>query len=228
MLYVYYGTDEVAARSAALAALGKKEVVRVEGRDYVEGQLLSLAEGNSLFGGTSAYLLDTPSDNQSFFDAVLDNAEQLSESPHLFVVVDKALLAADKKILSKSVGEIVEFKKVATATFNQFALTDALAARDKRQLWLLLQESWQHGSATEEIIGILWWQLKTMRLAALTKTATEAGMKDFPYRKAKSALSVFPLALVEEKSLSLTKLYHDARWGKGSMDQLLEMWVLSL
>ena len=81
---------------------------------------------------------------------------------------------------------------------------------------------------TEEIIGLVWWQLKTMRLAAMTQNATEAGMKDYPYRKAKSALQNFPLALVEARARALTKLYHDSRWGKGDLNQLFEMWVLSL
>jgi hypothetical protein len=152
----------------------------------------------------------------------------LANSEHTFVVLDKTILAADKKIFTKFAKSITEYKKESLSEFNQFALTDALALRDKRKLWLLLQESLRVGSATEEIIGILWWQLKTMRLAAKASSAEEAGMKDFPYRKAKGALEKFPLSLVEAKARSLTKLYHDARWGRGDLNQQLEIWVLTL
>ncbi len=228
MLQVFFGTDQNTVRDQALALFLGGEVIRLEAENFLEGQLQTLAEGSSLFGEKMNYLIDTPSLSQDFFESVLKTASTLASSPHQFVLVEKTLLVADKKIFTKYASSITEYKKTTTAEFNQFALTDALAVRDKRKLWLLLQESWRHGSATEEIIGILWWQLKTMRLASSTRTAEEAQMKDYPYRKAKSALQTFPLSLVEEKSFALTKLYHDARWGKGDLKQQLEIWVLSL
>jgi DNA polymerase III delta subunit len=228
MLQVVYGTDEIMVRTTALDFFASPGTVRIEAGNFVPGQLKTLAQGNSLFGEKTEYLLDTPSDNQAFFEEVLAEAATLADSEHLFVVIDKGLLAADKKVLAKHAASMVEYKKPTESSFNQFAITDAVASRDKRQAWLLVQEAWQNHIATEEIIGLVWWQLKTMRLAACTQTAAEAGMKDYPYRKAKSALQNFPLTLVEARARSLTKLYHDARWGKGDLNQLFEIWVLSL
>lgn len=228
MLYVYYGSDTNKVRAEALAKLETTNFSRIEASNFNVGQVLSSAEGQSLFGGNEAYLLDNPSENSEYWNEVLNGLDTLAKSEHLFVLVEAAILAEDKKKITKFAAEITEYKKTKTDEFNQFALTDALAARDKRQLWLLLQESLKNGSVAEEIIGILWWQLKTMRLAALTASATEAGMKDYPYKKAKAALLKFPLPLVVEKSRSLTALYHDARSGKGDMLEQLEVWTLSL
>lgn len=228
MLQVVYGTDEIMVRTTALEFFAANAAVRIEATTFMPGQLKTLAQGNSLFGELTQYLIDTPSDNQAFFEEVIAEAASLAESEHLFVMIDKSILAADKKVLTKYAASIVEYKKPSESSFNQFAITDAIASRDKRQAWLLVQEAWQNHIATEEIIGLVWWQLKTMRLAACTQNAAEAGMKDYPYRKAKSALQNFPLALVEARARALTKLYHDSRWGKGDLNQLFEMWVLTL
>lgn len=228
MLQVVYGTDETTVRKTALDFFVAAPIIRIEAGGFEGGQLATLAQGSSLFGEKMQYVLDTPSDNQAFLDEVLDTTAALAESEHLFVVIEKTVLAATKKVLAKYALTITEYKKPAEASFNQFAITDAIASRDKRQAWLLVQEAWQNHIATEEIIGLVWWQLKSMRLAACTTTPAEAGMKDYPYRKAKSALANFPLALVESKSRELTKAYHDARRGKGDPNQLFEMWVLTL
>ena len=111
---------------------------------------------------------------------------------------------------------------------NPFALTDALVARDKKALWLQLRTLLDNGLRGEEIVGTLWWQLKTMRMAGLTKSAEEAGMKDFSYNKAKQALRKYSKEEVERLSQELLVLYHDAHAGKGDMELSLEKWVLGV
>jgi hypothetical protein len=73
----------------------------------------------------------------------------------------------------------------------------------------------------------LWWQLKTLRLAELTQSADEAGVKSFPYDKAKRSLSKFAPGEVVALSESLLRLYHDARAGKRDLILALERWVLT-
>jgi hypothetical protein len=91
---------------------------------------------------------------------------------------------------------------------------------------VLLNQAQAAGSRPEEIIGILWWQLKALRLAKLTRTPDEAGMKDFPYKKAQQALRNFKEGEVDLLSHSLLELYHDAHQGKRDMSLALEEWVL--
>jgi hypothetical protein len=138
------------------------------------------------------------------------------------------LLAAAKKVYAKHTNELHEFAAVKAERFNTFALADALAARNKKRLWLLLHNAYESGITPEEIIGVLWWQLKSLRLAAVTKVAAEAGMKDFPYNKAKRGLSSLPLADAERLSHELLTLYHAGHAGEVDLKLALEQWVLTL
>jgi len=150
------------------------------------------------------------------------------ESPNTFIVLEGALLAPAKKSFAKHASsEPQEFVAEKSAAFNTFGMADALASKDRRQLWVLLQEAKQAGLAPEAIIGMLWWQLKAMRLAEVTTSASEAGMNEFPYNKAKRALGKFANGEVAQLSHSLQQLYHAGHGGVRDIDLALEQWVLS-
>ncbi len=233
MLSVYYGTDQIKVRQQAHAALDEvlldaETFTRIEADGYESGLLTSLSGGASLFSPRSVYLLESPSTNEEFKIDFLDAVDALAASEHIFITIEQTLNAADKKSITKYAHVIEEYKKKADEAFNAFALADALATKDKRSLWILLQTAKTNNLPAEKIIGTLWWQLKSIRLAAATRTYGEAGMKEYPYKKAKNALRVFPLELVEEKSRTLLKLYHDAHKGKRDLGMALEQWALTL
>lgn len=233
MLEVYFGNDVIRVRQAALKVIEAKvasgaTLQTIDDSNYVTGLYADVSGGVSLFGGEEIYLIDTPSNDSSMYEDTIANLEIFQASPHLFIVIESTLLAAEKKQFAKYADKLEEFKAVANERFNSFALADALAAKDKKSLWLLLHEAVLSGIAFEELIGTLWWQLKSLRLAAETKSATEAGMKDFPYNKAKRALVKFKPGEVEALSHSLLKLQHDSRLGKRDLDLALEQWVLKI
>lgn len=233
MLYVFYGTDQLQVRTQAHLTLTKilkegEEVERIEGDTYSAGKLQALSGTISLFSPRAVYLVETPSSDDMFGEDFMDSLEVLSNSEHQFVVIEQALTAAQKKKITTYATIVEEYKKTADTEFNPFKMSDALALRDKRSLWLLFQEAKAHNLSSEEIIGTFWWQLKTMRLAAVTKSAEEAGMKEYPYKKAKSALITFSLPEVEKKSRELLTLYHEGHQGKRDLDLALEAWVLGL
>lgn len=231
MLEVYFGNDTDAVRqhalkrSAALKAAGV-EVSTVTGDQYQSGMLRDAVGANSLFGGALGFVVDTPSSEVDLQTEVTEQLEAMAASEHVFVVIEGPLLAAAKKPYQKHAATLEEFKKAASERFNTFAMADALATKNKKQLWLLLQQARQAGESAEAVIGILWWQLKTLRLAALTGSATEAGLKDFPYNKAKRALGGFAPGELEQLSQSLLKVYHDGHAGQVVIDDALEAWVL--
>jgi DNA polymerase III delta subunit len=233
MLQVFYGTDQIIVRQKAHLAIAEalvdgKDFVRLESDKYETGELLLVSSTASLFSKAAVYLVDTPSANVIFFEDFIQNIEPLATSENIFIVVEEVLLAADKKKLAKHAQRVEEYKKNAEATFSPFKLSDALAVKDKRSLWLLLQEAKAKGLSAEELIGIMSWQLKSIRLAAMTKNYTEAGMKEFPYKKAKSALNIFKLEEVEAKAHDLIKIYHAGHRGERDLDLALEEWVLRL
>lgn len=233
MLFVFYGNDTVGVRNKAHAFIHEYEQKgltqqRIDSQNYVPGILADIAGATSLFGAETLYIIDTPSVTTDFYTDVIEHLEVLEQSGNTFVLIEEALLAPEKKKFAKYAETIEEIKKPAGERFNAFGMADSLAKKDKKMLWMQLQDAQQEGVSSEEIIGTLWWQVKSMRVAQQTTNATEAGMKDFPYNKAKRALSNFKDGELETLSHSLLSVYHDGHLGRKDIDLALEKWVLSL
>lgn len=233
MLHVYCGNDTITVRTKALAYLDARReqgtpIERIDANVFRPGILVELAGSVSLFGETAVYVLDTPSVQQDYFADVMESLSVLAESPNTFVIIEDALLAPEKKKLQKHAATFEEYKRAATERFNVFALTDHLLKKDKRQLWVGLQEANRAGLAAEEIIGTLWWQLKSLRVVAAASSAAEAGMKDYPFNKARQALKNFKPNEVEQLSADLLTLYHDGHSGVRDINLALEKWVLTI
>ena len=232
MLYVFFGDDVTKVRMEALKKANTLLVpdgeVSLVTSDVASIELIADAVGTtSLFRPHEVFLLDTFSEEKALFDSMLEQAPVLADSHNHFVILEGPLLAGPKKIFEKHAEGVTEYKKVKKET-NPFAIADALCARDKKTLWILLQEAWQGGRPNEELIGTLFWQLKMLRLAEVTKSALEAGQKPFVYDKAKRALEKYKEGEVARLSHALVALYHDGHAGKRILGDALEAWVLKL
>ncbi len=230
MLHLYYGSDMIAARAKALKVLEEADaaIERIEAESYISPALLQVAESVSLFGDVSVYFIDSPSSNNELWQDVIRAIETLQASSSLFVIVDGALLAAQVKAIAPYAAHSEVFTKGTQMSLNVFALAEALSQRDKKNLWILLAAAQRHGLSAEEIIGTLWWQLKSMRLAEITQSALEAGMKDYPYNKAKRALKHYKKGELEQLTESLLVVYHQGHGGEKDIWVGLEEWVLAI
>lgn len=119
-------------------------------------------------------------------------------------------------------------EEVSATPFNIFALTDAIGARKKRDAWVLYRKALLSGMVPEEVFYKIVWQVRTMLTAAKTKSAMEAGMKPFPYNKAKSFLKNFSNSELRNLSANLVLGYHKARRGEGEIETLVERTLLKL
>jgi len=203
-------------------------ITTIASENYEAGIIADAIGASSLFGGTELFIIDTPSDSTEFETEIKNHLKEMGESANIFIVIERALLAGQKKNYSKYAENLEEFKTVTPGHFNAFLLSDALAEKNKKRLWLLLQEAKASGLTEEEIIGTLWWQLKSLRLAAMTNSAAEAGMKDYPYKKAKISLAKFKLGEIEALAHSLLAVYHDGHGGLRDIDTALEKWTLTI
>jgi len=201
-------------------------VTTLDAQSFVSGQIADALGAASLFGGEEWFVIDTPAADPDMAQEVTSSLKEMSESQNTFLILEGTLLAPAKKLYAKHAASSEEFIAVKNERFNTFAMADALAQKDRRQLWVLLQNAKREGLATEEIIGMLWWQLKALRLAAVTSNAAQAGMKDFPYNKAKRSLAKFAPGEVIKNSHTLLELYHDGHAGLCDIDLALEQWVL--
>lgn len=231
MLRVFCGNDTEAVRKAAshyIATETETSVTRISAEDFQPGMVADALGAHSLFGGKELFVIDTPSEDELYTNEVIESLKEMGESQNVFVVIEGTLLAALKKLYATHAEVLEEFKAKAAERFNTFALADALAEKNKKRLWLLLQEAKNNGLAAEEIIGMLWWQLKALRLAEISRTASEAGMKEFPFSKAKKSLGYFKKGELEVLSESLLSVYHEGHAGVKDINVALEKWVLTV
>lgn len=233
MLHVFFGNNTITVRNKAYAKAVPYEeqgikLVSIDADSYQKGMIADIVGSMSLFGEQSVYLIDTPSQDEEFYEEVTTLLPQLKDSENSFILIEGKLLAAQKKSFQKYAETFEEITADKEAPFNVFALAESLSRKDKKALWLGLCESRAAGLSPEEIIGTLWWQLKTLRLAKLTRNAEEAGMKDYPYSKAKRSLSNFKEGELESLSRDLLAVYHGGHMGEVDIDLALEKWTLTI
>lgn len=232
MLYVFSGGDAIETRKRAHDFIvtqdeGGASVRVVLPESYEAGAVVSVSQSVSLFGEKECVVFDTLSENKEAFSELIESAEVLGASPHVVVVIEGKLLADDAKPLKAHAKEFFESKAGEKPFFNPFSMADALAKKDKKMLWVLHTRAVDAGLSPEEIIGTLFWQLKSIRLAKVTKAAAEADMKDFPYNKAKTAGKNFTSEELERLSTDLITVYHEGHLGR-DIDLALERFVLTL
>ena len=233
MLEVYFGTDTntvrktVLDRAAAVVETGTT-ITTIDSDAYTPGIITDTVGATSLFGERMCVVIDTPSADDSFATEVADSLAAMAESTHTFIIMEGPLLAAAKKQYTKHAAASEEFKQAASERFNTFALADALVARDKRQLWLLLQDARRAGLSNEELIGTLWWQWKTVLLTAKTSSPAAAELKPFVYNKAKRAQEKYSATELPAIAERLLTMYHDGHRGRVDLDLALERFALSL
>ena len=231
MLCVYFGNDRRRVRAEAGNFVAKNfppptATTPIDPTSYQSGQLADALGATSLFGGVEVYLIDNPTTSVDLQTDITDKVLEMSESPNVFIILADSLSANLKKIYTKHATNLEEFTLTKPEPFNPFLLADALLDRNRRRLWVLLQEAVANGRTAEEIVNILWWQLKILRLAEITTNATTAGVKDYPYNKAKRALTKFKTGEVSRLTHSLLVLYHEGHAGERDMAIALEEWVL--
>jgi hypothetical protein len=93
---------------------------------------------------------------------------------------------------------------------------------------LLYQQAVRHDVVPEELHGILFWQVKSMLLATLSKDAKESGLNPFVYSKAKNYAKNFTLDELKKISSQLVAIYHQAHRGEVDFDLALEKFFLSI
>lgn len=235
MLYIYTGTDYPQVRAqahdrAAGAAASGDHVEHIEPAACTAALLRDRIGAQSLFSHTpQVVVIDTPSEQAGALDIVCEYARELASSHNTFVLIERKIPAPAARTLKRDADEYHEVVVASgAAAFNTFRLADAYARRDKKMLWLLFREAYTRGISDEEIIGILLWQTKMLRLAVRTTNATEAGQKPFVYSKAQRALAHFKHGEPDVHAGTLLSIYHDARAGRRDMSNALEQWILSL
>lgn len=239
MLYVLHGPDIESGRKklhTLLEGVQKKRpdasLFRFTSENVDTQELRDLVEARGLFEAKHIVLIDLPFGTADAKRVVLDLVPDFGKSENLFVLfegdVDAKTLSALGKHAEKIQAHSTHAKEKKVDTFNRFALPEALGKRDKKMLWVLYQKALRSGMVEEEIHGLLFWQVKTMLLAAGAGSAEESSLKPFVFSKAKSAARNYSKDELIKLSEDLVRLYHEVRRGKVDMEIGLERFVLGV
>ena len=229
MFFVLTGTDSTKIKKRIAELTRNADITRFGEGGEAFSNVFSHLGAPSLFSQKNALVLVSPLEDAEAKEIVLQNLKAFSDSETIVVVTESHIDAATTKKIEKHAEAIesYELKKTAEAPVpNVFALADAFAKGDRKKAWVLYRQFIENGSAPEEIHGTLSWQARAMVLASKTKSAEEAGLKPFAYTKAKAAVARFTPEAVEDLSRELVTLYHQSRMGQGSLEDLLEVFLL--
>ena len=236
MLHALYGKDTFASRKAlqkALQNLGEDvSLLRYDELSLTKELLQDSLGAQGLFGGKTVVVLDSVLENPGVEDDVLDSLKGMRDSVNEFYLLAGDVLAKTEKDFLKhatkvSKQEPAEGKK--KEEYNVFQLADAFLRRDKKMAWVLFTKARMKDMGAQEICGTLMWQMRMLVLAYTTANVAEAGVSDFPYRKAKSGMRFFSESEARNVLARLLAMYHfDPKENRGDLSLALERLILSL
>jgi len=252
MIYFFYGDDIERSKANAdkvvsniLARKKNITLVKIIDEEITEQRIFELAQSQALFVNKYIIFLYRVLDNVENKKAIFSTLKEMKESGNIFVLCDiltsrkKTDLEVIKKIEEKS-EKSKEFKKpfrklskkeelaLIGEKIDFFEFANALGVRKRKELWTLFQTALNESVPAEEVHGIFFWQVKTMLLAKKCKTANEAGMKDFPFQKAKHYAENYSLEELENLSSKMVSIYHEAHRGNADMYVALEKMIMGL
>lgn len=235
MLYVIYGKDFIRSRKKLheLLDFAKKkrpeaELFRLTSENFEEGRLEELLSSQGLFDQKYTVVLDSLFEKKEIKEFVLGKLDEISESEQLFFMIEGAVDSASLKKIEKCAKQVQEFqpKEEKKNEHNIFSVANGLVEKDRKKLWISFLDSMKKGSAPEELHGIFFWQVKNMILASRAKSQSETGLSPFAYTNALRGSRNYKTEDLMKMSNDLVEMTHKVRSGKGSMDIMLEKWVL--
>lgn len=235
MIYLLHGTGEHEAREklhGLLASLFKKrpDASYFHITDEDEHSIEELIGSQGLFEQKYIVVYDHLLVDTEKKKEYVKELKAFKESPHVFIFLEGKLDAKTKASFEKHAEKVQEFtsSEIKKEAFNVFSLTDALGRRDRKALWTLYQKAQRENVSYEEIHGILFWQVKSLLLAQSGKTAGEAGLNPFVFRKSLGFVKNFTKEELTSMSSRLVRISHDAHRGMCDFGTTLERFILRI
>jgi hypothetical protein len=134
-------------------------------------ELFALATTPALFGAQTFTFAEAFTGERG--EEFLGLVDTLKKSPHTFIFEEEKLLKKETEALTKAGVKIENTKRdTKEYTFDQFGITSALQARDKKKLWLGLMTAFRAGEKPEAVAGLLTWKARQMGDGALSRELT--------------------------------------------------------
>ena len=250
MLYFLYGNDVQKSRNklqTLLDLLYKKKpnasFFKLDSDNFNEKKVEELLFSQGLFEQKYIVQLDSLFEDKGFSEFLEKKLEDLQKSKNIFICIENKISKPVLRKIEKFATKVQKFvlkKEPYGRTFatkngdfnvndhNIFDLATCFGNKNKKDLWVLYQKTKYKNIPTEEISGILFWQLKVMFQVLNSKNAQEADLKPFVFNKAKSYLKNYTEPELKKISSKLVSIYHDARRSKMEFNLALEKLILEL
>ncbi|OHB17805.1 MAG: hypothetical protein A2749_00980 [Parcubacteria group bacterium RIFCSPHIGHO2_01_FULL_45_26] len=112
---------------------------------------------------------------------------------------------------------------------NLFVISDKLANKDKRGLWIEYERALLAGADAQDVYFTLQWQVRAMLATRVSKTYQEAGLKsEYPFNKSKRTLKNFKEGELENISNQLFEVWDTGHGGGQEFELALEQFILSV
>jgi DNA polymerase III delta subunit len=228
MLYAYHGQDIhkslEKARTLANSLRAKRPdatYIEVEKDSWSPAIIEENIGGQGLFSSKYIVFLNRVTENAEAKESLPNLIQVMNESTNIFILLEAKLNAELKKAVEKYAEKAVETSKDEAggaskgsgrlddkAGFNIFALADAVGSRNALKAWMLYRQAVDSGLEAENIIGVLFWKMKSMITARDTGNYSDAEL-----RKLMTDLIV---------------MYHDGHRGIIDAEVALERFTLGL
>lgn len=241
MLYAFYGTDTNKSHGKAKVFVDSLRAKRpdatfvtVDANAWSPSVVSENAGGQGLFSSKYIIYLDRIGEKKDNVDTLVEVFSIMKDSENIFVILEGKVNADMKKAIEKHsdktvVTDIAEVKGFAkNADFNIFSLADAVGERNAFRSWSIYRTAVEKGLEPESIVGTLFWQVKSMIVAAGAKSASESGLSPFVFSKAKKASEKYSEKERGELLKNLITIYHDGHRGTGDIEVAVEKLLLSI
>jgi hypothetical protein len=219
MIYLFYGPDIETSRKKARAlfeSLRAKKPDAAFGELNIEGltadKIQELAGGQGLFGNKSVVFCDNIFSDIEAREIAEPFISDFAKSPNIFVILEKEPIKKIFEKLEKNAEKSQKFEEKNGSPkkeWNDFALANALGARNSLKAWKEYRILIERDPELEKIHGQIFWKVKQMILS--------------PYGS-----SAFKAEELRAKSRDLARMYHLAHRGECDFEIAMEKFLLKL
>ena len=239
MIYLLHGKNFKESRKKLHSLVGSllerepdSSQFRIDADNFSLDLLDEMVSGQTLFAGRYIVVMDKLLEDKEMSEVVLKELKNIAKSENIFIFIEedltKAILSRFEKWSEKIQEFLVGDSETLEERFNIFSITDALGRKDKKQVWVLYQKALNTGMVSEEIHGIIFWQIKNLLMVKDEKNTQNLGLNPFVLRKSLSFAERYKKEELINLSKKLVEIPHNARRGLEEFGVSLEKFILSI
>lgn len=163
--------------------------VRMNNENF-DKEIDTVLSGSGLFESNYIVSIKNVSSDKELWKTVSKKLKDIQKSSHVFVwVEDGKETAAIKKIkLSVEKAEEHNSKEIKKEDEPIFAFLDLFFTKNNKDAWLWFVKN---PVDISQVLNLIMWQAKSIKLASISNSAVEAGLKPFVYSKSKRLASAW-------------------------------------